>query len=561
MSTAGFQHSDERIQSQKLRLAQEEHACRCVARIFVNGREEGSGFLLPNNWLLTCHHVLPDDTAAGHRLSFAEFDYFLRTDGTSPEPVRFHFSPETFPYSPFNGGNDWALLKLKPNPTKGLASVLYGGLPLQSLAPERGDPVTVIQHPAGEMKKTASSKLTDVTTNRLYHDVATEGGSSGSPVFDAEWRVIAMHRGAHSETKKEAVHINAILEDLQHAGVLPLEPVGREPMDERGTMAPDSPWYVERQADKVAFAHFFKNHGITLALNGPPQLGKSSMAARLEAALVKQNWQSVTIDLSLHFTAERSPGSHEFFRAVAQQILREAGGHEAALANFERDGNSSAFKAFLQDLGRDATKPLLLILDRLDALAGKPACSPVLTGLRVAHNAQGLMNKRAWLKFILITTSKPRQTGPDGSIFDVAKDPEIEDFTLPELHELVLRHAPLQVDATRLHEFLGGHPCFTRQALNELAAGGTLDDLIAEALRDGGIFHRHLKQVVKDFRDLPDGKALSHAFRGMLEGKLLDSEETFEALASLGVVRGADAAHAAPRCQLYRDWLPSHLPK
>lgn len=559
MADSPFQHASAPIRAQEELLARRRHACRCVARVIVDGVEEGTGFLLPDDWFLTCHHVLPDAGVAGRATSTAQFDYAMGTDGQISDPTQFHFDPARFHCS---AADDWTLVKLTPHVQKGLASVRYlGGLSIDKVLPATDAKVYVVQHPLAETQKVADSIITAVSAERIWHTVPTEGGSSGSPIFDESWRVIGMHRGRKGE-QKEGTSIGVIVDGIQAAGCWPLARAGLAVVDESGPMAEDSPWYVERSADKVAAEHLIDRQGVTLAIKGPAMLGKSSLAVRLQAKLVARRWQAVNIDLRGDCNDEHFATAHAFFRRVAEEILAQAGGDETALKVFERDGTPGSFPAFLHELGRDSSRPLLLVMDRLDALGGRPCCSPVLTGLRVVHNRQQTLRQRGWLKMILITTVRPRQVGPDGSVFDVAKPVNLADFTLPELHRLISCYGKLHVDASRLHDFLGGHPALSRQALNEIADGRTaLDDLIGAAQRDGGIFREHLRKVAKAIRESPDGTAVAADFRGLVEGRTVISEEKFEALVVHGLVQGADAATARPRGELYARWLPAHLPK
>lgn len=59
-------------------------------------------------------------------------------------------------------------------------------------------PLNIIQHPVGQPKKIAirNNLATRADSPELRYFTATLGGSSGSPVFNDNWRVVGIHRGS-----------------------------------------------------------------------------------------------------------------------------------------------------------------------------------------------------------------------------------------------------------------------------------------------------------------------------------------------------------------------------
>ena len=89
-------------------------------------------------------------------------------------------------------------------------------------------PVNIIQHPNGDPKRVAlRNNLVDKATERdLRYFTDTRQGSSGSPVLDDEWGVVALHRASRRiaavnfQGKDTAVvnvgtQIHAVLADLE----------------------------------------------------------------------------------------------------------------------------------------------------------------------------------------------------------------------------------------------------------------------------------------------------------------------------------------------------------
>ncbi len=55
----------------------------------------------------------------------------------------------------------------------------------------------IVQHPNHAPKKVGlrNNAVYDIDSKQLYYFTDTMGGSSGAPVFDDDWRVIAIHTG------------------------------------------------------------------------------------------------------------------------------------------------------------------------------------------------------------------------------------------------------------------------------------------------------------------------------------------------------------------------------
>ena len=58
--------------------------------------------------------------------------------------------------------------------------------------------MNIIQHPEGRSKKIAirNNLVTHSTETELRYFTDTMGGSSGAPVFNDSWEVVALHRGS-----------------------------------------------------------------------------------------------------------------------------------------------------------------------------------------------------------------------------------------------------------------------------------------------------------------------------------------------------------------------------
>lgn len=535
-------------------------AKRCVVRIW-HDRNPGTGLLLPGNWLLTNNHVLPDrETAAA---AIAQFNYERQPDGYFAAMKEYKLDPKTEGNFKTDVNDDWTVVKLKRD-----ANAEFGFVVLEDVLPEKGGIVHIIQHPDAGPKTVAEGPLieiTDTAPRRIRYRATTLPGSSGSPVFNSRWQVVGLHHS--SATTRDAatgeliesnqgIHIAALLEGLKRVGVLPHHAASGD------IRMPDGSWNMERAADRDALKHL-KRFRVTVALKGGAQMGKSFIANRVQRQLAADGWRQIAIDLRHEFADDDYRTGHGFLHRLAEKVLDQAKAKRSLLEVFDRDETPSAFKTFLEYLkeGRPDLQ-LLLTLDRVDALYGKPCASVVLSGLRGVHDQQRSLMSEPWLQLLLVFCITPRQLGPSGSIFDVAQVIEVTDLTEGELQKLAQLSGLANIEVPKLYAFVGGHPTLSQWTLRAILEDGiSLDEIITTARVNGGIFRHHLDRVTQEFRTHPMAPALAKSFRRLIDGTRLDSEDIFDALFALGVVKGTYSGDAMVRCELYKHWLQPRIPR
>ncbi|MFI9810053.1 trypsin-like serine peptidase [Streptomyces sp. NPDC052301] len=179
-------------------------AARTVARISVreNGRELplGTGFLVSPSLLMTNHHVLTDAEAA--QQCFVEFDAQVTVDNTPQPSVRLELDPDAFFVA--DERLDFALVLVAPDAGGRPPGETFGWNRL-SAQPGKlvvGEPVNVIGHPMGRLKEIAvrDNMLQVRLDDFLQYKTDTEPGNSGSPVFNDQWEVVALHHSGVPRT-------------------------------------------------------------------------------------------------------------------------------------------------------------------------------------------------------------------------------------------------------------------------------------------------------------------------------------------------------------------------
>jgi endonuclease G len=168
---------------------------RGVARIQI-GNEFGTGFLVGPGLAMTNHHVIENENDA--RSALFQFDY---QDNASGELLpRQDFRTDLSAFFLTNEDLDFTLVALAASSDKGVpvSSYPWAKLIAETGKAEKGDPLNIIQHPRGGLKQIAFRKndvieIPDGKKEFLYYTTDTEPGSSGSPCFNDQWELVALH--------------------------------------------------------------------------------------------------------------------------------------------------------------------------------------------------------------------------------------------------------------------------------------------------------------------------------------------------------------------------------
>ncbi len=117
---------------------------------------------------------------------------------------------------------------------KGPANQQYGKLELTEINLKSGEYVNIVQHPGGMPKQIALYHnvvvFSDPADFRVQYLTDTLPGSSGSPVFDSEWRVVAMHhaggdladpKSGRPLFRNEGIHVNTLISGIKKAQLMP----------------------------------------------------------------------------------------------------------------------------------------------------------------------------------------------------------------------------------------------------------------------------------------------------------------------------------------------------
>lgn len=192
---------------------------RAVAYVGVqssNERWSGTGFLITQNLLLTNNHVLPSQNLLPNTLF--RFNYEENFLGEAQQASEYRADLNGIFYT--NEALDYTLVQIESESGEN-----WGWLPLLPRNIGLKNRINIIQHPQGQPKQISlqNNFVEYVGDNVIQYVTSTLPGSSGSPVFNDAWEVVALHHAGGNipepTTQKryfrnEGILVESILNDL-----------------------------------------------------------------------------------------------------------------------------------------------------------------------------------------------------------------------------------------------------------------------------------------------------------------------------------------------------------
>ena len=171
-------------------------AARAVARIITrDGAALGTGFMISPRLLMTNNHVIGSKTEADGL--WAEFDYERDIAGTAVKVSRFAFDHASCFLTNSQDDLDYTVIALGARSIGEKELDNFGYIPVSNARNKHqlGDFVNIIQHPDGRMKEAVLRENQLVARNgtTVHYLADTEPGSSGSPVLNVQFALVALH--------------------------------------------------------------------------------------------------------------------------------------------------------------------------------------------------------------------------------------------------------------------------------------------------------------------------------------------------------------------------------
>jgi hypothetical protein len=177
---------------------------RAVCKI-VTPAKSGTGFLLPGGRVVTNNHVIASATEA--RSATALFDFREALGGPAPTPVPIRLDPKRLFKTNADPDRDCTVVALDAGAAE-LAR--WGALTLAVAGPDVHASVSIIQHPEGgpKMVGLSGNLVQSERPDVIFYATSTMPGSSGAPVFDDAWQVVALHQGAGQWSARHDRYVN-----------------------------------------------------------------------------------------------------------------------------------------------------------------------------------------------------------------------------------------------------------------------------------------------------------------------------------------------------------------
>ncbi len=192
-------------------------ASKHIARVKLAGGS-ATGFLIGNDIFMTNNHVFEDEQDAKN--SKLQFNYRMLGDGAQAPIDEWRCDPEEMFKT--NPELDYSIVKVKKKSGKDAGEV-WGHFDLRhNQTVYEGQRVNIIQHPRGRYMEIAfrDNQVKAVEDSYVQYITDTDYGSSGSPVLDDWFNVVALHNQRVRDPnypsrwhRNQGFKVEAILED------------------------------------------------------------------------------------------------------------------------------------------------------------------------------------------------------------------------------------------------------------------------------------------------------------------------------------------------------------
>ena len=329
-----------------------------------------------------------------------------------------------------------------------------------------------------------------------------------------------------------------------------------------GTVSLNSKFYIERVNDHNCWRHLHRNRAVTLFVQAPRQMGKSSLMHRMLARATNElGRQSVYIDFQKFPTSYLT--KEDDFLIEFCLMIGEALGIEEAVDDYWRGARTSIRKCsryVSEYIIPKISEPIILAMDEIERMLESPFRHDFFAMLRVWHNERAVDENFARMSLFLSSSIEPYLLidTPYQSPFNVAMHSLLLDFTPEQVEELNRQHSsPLNSrQVSDLIDLVAGHPFLIRLTLYLITIGEfDFDTILARAIDTDGPFDEHLKHRLLRVIEKPE---LKQALILVCREQICENQHFFYELSGLGLVKRS-GQQVIPYNNLYARYFQEHL--
>ncbi|MFN6483296.1 MULTISPECIES: AAA-like domain-containing protein [unclassified Nostoc] len=331
-----------------------------------------------------------------------------------------------------------------------------------------------------------------------------------------------------------------------------------------GPVALDSPFYVERPPIEELVYREVIQPGCVIRIRAPREMGKTSLVLRLLAFAQMQGYRSVNVNCN-QIDSSCLTDLNKLLRSLCWQIATELGIDPKLNDKWDEEiGCKLSCSLYLQSyLLKQSQNPVVLVLNEVDRFFEYPEIAQEFFGLLRSwyEEARQHSNLQKLRLVVVYSTEVYVSLDINRSPFNIGLPIHLPEFIEEQVKYLAQRHGldwNSSNEVTQLMSLVGGHPALIRIALYYLCCQGmTLEELIQDAIANGGIYRYHLW---RHWAILQENPSLVKAYIEVVNTKQSVALNPIDAhkLESLGLI-AYEGDRILPRCELYRAYFKKQL--
>lgn len=331
-----------------------------------------------------------------------------------------------------------------------------------------------------------------------------------------------------------------------------------------GLVPLDSPFYVERPPIEELVYREVIQPGCVIRIRAPREMGKSSLVLRLLAFAQMQGYRPVNLNCN-QIDSSCLTDLNKLLRSLCWQIATELGIDPKLDDKWDQEiGCKLSCSVYLQSyLLKQSKSPVVLVLNEVDRFFEYPQIAQEFFGLLRFwyEEARQDTNLHKLRLVVVYSTEVYVPLDINRSPFNIGLPIRLPEFTDYQVENLAQRHGldwTSSNEVAQLMSLVGGHPALIRIALYYLCCQRiTLEELIQEAIANGGIYRYHLW---RHWTILQENSSLLKAYVEVVAAKQSISLNAIDAhqLESLGLIT-YEGDRILPRCELYRAYFKKQL--